>query len=189
MERTAEGRKKRQGRAPQAVDREFLDAAALGYLNRFDATEVQLTQVLLRRAKLALARLPPAERTDEETVRCWIKELIDRYVSSGLISDRRVAEGLCRSMRARGASHRAIVEKLKAKGVKAEAAAAALAEADESADEPELAAARALVRRRRLGPFREPSSRAANGQKDLARLARAGFSFEVARRALMEEPS
>jgi regulatory protein len=40
------------------------------------------------------------------------------------------------------------------------------------------------VRRRRLGPYRPQEERAARRQRDLGALARAGFSFDVARRAL-----
>jgi regulatory protein len=48
----------------------------------------------------------------------------------------------------------------------------------------ELAAACALVRRRRLGPYRAPGKRVDCRQKDLASLARAGFSLALARRVL-----
>lgn len=56
----------------------------------------------------------------------------------------------------------------------------------ETVDEPtgELAAACALVRRRRLGPYRPAGTRAAHRQKDLAALARAGFSLDMARKVL-----
>src|SRR3546814_7265925 len=49
---------------------------------------------------------------------------------------------------------------------------------DELAAEPELAAAIAYARRRRLGPFRTPDARADRRDKDLAALARAGFRSE-----------
>ena len=48
----------------------------------------------------------------------------------------------------------------------------------------ELAAACALVRRRRLGPYRAEGARAEWRQKDLATLARAGFGLDLARRVL-----
>jgi regulatory protein len=53
-------------------------------------------------------------------------------------------------------------------------------------DEPnaELDAARAFARKRRLGPHREPDQRAQHRQKDLAALARQGFSFDTAKKAL-----
>ena len=49
-----------------------------------------------------------------------------------------------------------------------------------------MAAAFKLARKRRLGPFREPDSdaRAERREKDLATLARAGFSFDVAQQVI-----
>ena len=41
-----------------------------------------------------------------------------------------------------------------------------------------------LARRRRLGPFRRAGERAAMRGKDLAALARAGFSYPIAKRIL-----
>jgi regulatory protein len=51
-------------------------------------------------------------------------------------------------------------------------------------DETDLAAALALAKRRRLGPFRAPSVRAAYRMRDLAALGRAGFAYEIAKRAI-----
>ena len=53
-------------------------------------------------------------------------------------------------------------------------------------DEPEaeLEAARAYVRIRRLGPYRSADARDEYRQKDLAALARQGFSFDTAKQAL-----
>jgi regulatory protein len=48
----------------------------------------------------------------------------------------------------------------------------------------ELEAARAYVRKRRLGPHRSPEKRAEYRQKDLASVARQGFSFDIAKKAL-----
>jgi regulatory protein len=55
-----------------------------------------------------------------------------------------------------------------------------IAAALEGEDGDEAAAARALARRRRLGPYR-PGERAPYRDKDLAALARAGFRYDVAR--------
>jgi regulatory protein len=61
--------------------------------------------------------------------------------------------------------------------------------AEASADVSEAAAARIWARKKRLGPFRaDPDARKLNRQRDLAALARAGFSFAIAR-ALIDEPA
>jgi regulatory protein len=48
-----------------------------------------------------------------------------------------------------------------------------------------MAAAHALARRKRLGPYRT-GDRAAFREKDLAAFARAGFGFAIARRIVDE---
>ena len=47
--------------------------------------------------------------------------------------------------------------------------------------DPELAAVIAYARRRRLGPWAPAEVRAGRQERDLAALARAGFSYRVAR--------
>ena len=49
---------------------------------------------------------------------------------------------------------------------------------------PELEAAAALARRRRLGPYASEEKRRDARQKHLASLARNGFSFDIARRVI-----
>jgi len=63
-------------------------------------------------------------------------------------------------------------------------------EADQAAYEdvrgtdPNLAAAAAYARRRRLGPFRRPDQRDEKRDKDLAALARQGFGYDTATRII-----
>ena len=74
--------------------------------------------------------------------------------------------------------------KLKQKGVDEEAIAAALEARGEDADigeDPELTAAVTLAKRRRLGPFAAQKPSDETREKHLAALARAGFSYDVAR--------
>jgi regulatory protein len=105
--------------------------------------------------------------------------VVARTVSTDLVDDRRYAEGRIASFRRRGASARGIKAKLAAKGVGRETVETALAEENGG----DRAAAQAHARRRKLGPYR-PGERAAFRQKDLAVLARAGFSFDVAREVI-----
>jgi regulatory protein len=112
-----------------------------------------------------------------------IDDVVARAVRGGLVDDRRYAEGRVASLRRRGASARAIGAKLAAKGVARETVAEALV----GDEDDEIAAAHALARRRRLGPYRT-GDRPASREKDLAVLARAGFAFAIARRVVDEVP-
>ena len=158
-----------------------LETKALSYLDRFDCTVAQLRNVLTRHALRSLQGTPtlPSETAD------LIDQLVRRYVDSGLISDTRYAESLVRSLRRRGLGRKSIIDRLRARGIEAEQAALALEVVDaDGATDAELSAAEALVRRRRLGPWRPEEQRSHYRKRDLAVLARAGFSLEVALRAL-----
>lgn len=173
---------KKQKTRSGPVDANELDAAALRYLDRFDSSAANLRRVLsgyLKRAGLERG-------TDAiQAGTALIDGLIARYRESGVLNDARFAETLASGLRRRGSSRRAILERLRARGVTSEVATLAVGEADEAGGgDAELVAARAFARRRRLGPHRPEAERAANRRRDLAALARAGFGFDVARRAL-----
>lgn len=174
-------RRRSAQRAAQPLDRESLDRAALRYLERFDSSAQNLRRVLAERARRA------ASDADEAThAMRFVDELVERYQSSGLVDDARYAEALARGLRARGSSRRAIVEKLRAKGVERAVIDRALERAERDAIDAELEAARAFARRRRLGPHRPPEERATRRLRDLGALARAGFGPDTARRALAD---
>jgi regulatory protein len=57
-------------------------------------------------------------------------------------------------------------------------------DSDDGGGNAELRAALTLARRRKLGPFRKGAVNADRHRKDLAALARAGFSLDIARKVL-----
>lgn len=165
--------------------------AALAYLDRFDSSVDNLRRVLLRRLRKAMqvSEREGAEQPDADRTKQHIEALLRRYQESGLLDDRRFAENQLLSLRGRGTSERGARQKLRQRGVPEplvdEMLAAERERSLDDDDEPtELVAARAYVRRRRLGPYRKADVREEKRRKDLAALARAGFSFDIARRAL-----
>ena len=96
------------------------------------------------------------------------------------MNDERFAENLSGRLKARGGSRRAIVQKLRQRGITSGVAEASVPRSPAA----ELEAARAFVRRRRLGPYRPEAERLENRRRDLAALARTGFDHETAVRAL-----
>jgi regulatory protein len=157
-----------------------LEAQALGYLARFASSAANLRRVLRRKVE----RSARDHGTDREAGLAAVERLIARFAASGLIDDARFAEGRAASLFRRGGSRRTIAAKLGEKGVGGREIAAALASLEQLADEPELAAAIVYARRRRLGPFRDAEQRRDRRDKDLAALARAGFSLSIARRVI-----
>ena len=155
---------------PPAIDPAALERAALRYLERFSASRAQVLRVLAR-------------RVDRATALASAEAVVAAIVARGLLDDARFAEGRARSLAARGRSPVVIRETLSEKGVGREEVERAMdALAEETGGDPALAAALALARRRRLGPWRPPAARAARRDKDLAILARAGFPRGLATR-------
>jgi len=171
-------RKPKGGKPRRAVTATSLDNAALHYLGRFSSSSANLRRVLLRK----VARASGGEGETQAGAR-MIEVLIARYLRSGLLDDRAYAAQAAASLARRGASRFSIGGKLGQKGVARELIKTTIEALDEGGSS-ELAAACALVRRRRLGPYRRAGARAQWRQKDLATLARAGFGLDLARRVL-----
>lgn len=145
---------------------------ALFYLQRFAATEKHLATVLQRQLDNKARKgeeIPPEAST-------WIAPTVEKCVALGLVNDRVFAEGRLNTLRRQGRSTNYIKQHMQQKGVPAEMIAALLVD---TADD-ELEAAIRHVARKRLGRDPSPEGR----QKDLAKLARAGFSFQIAKHAL-----
>ena len=157
----------------------LIEEWALAYLGRYASSAANLRRVLLRRVR---RRLGAAARIDDETAAA-IDALIERYRAVGLVDDAAYAAARARQGLARGRSLRQIGAALAVKGIGGEDAAAALESLRESAADPDLAAACAFARRRRLGPYRQPPH-VGDRQRELAAFARAGFSRAAAERVL-----
>jgi regulatory protein len=176
-----DGKPARRERAPpRKITAARLDNMALYYLGRFSSSSGNLRRVLMRK----VARAAAAHGDDPDDGAKLIEDLIARYLSSGLIDDRAYAAQKAASLQRRGASRFGIRGKLRQKGVEGELVAEAIESLDAASETSELAAACALARRRRLGPYRAPAVRRAAHDKDLATLARAGFRLDLARRVL-----
>jgi len=174
----AETRKPKGKRTLPPLDAAALDNAALHYLGRFATSSANLRRILMRK----VARRAGREGDAAEGARL-VEALIARYLRAGLLNDEAYAAQAAASLARRGTSRFAIGGKLAQKGVRAELVQTTIKSLDDSGS-TELAAACALVRRRRLGPYRRGAATPESQRKDLATLARAGFSLDVARRVL-----
>ncbi len=170
-------------RTPRKATPQSLENAALYYLGRFASSSENLRRVLMRRVDRS-ARL---HDTDRDEGRAAVDAIVARFQTSGLVDDRAYAEGRVVALHRRGVPARGIRGRLMEKGVAAHHIEAALVGLAETGENTDLAAAVNLARRRRLGPYRPSSARADKREKDLAALARAGFSYDIARRIVEAE--
>jgi len=170
-----------QPRPPRTITPGRLANIALHYLERYASSSENLRRVLERRVYKASCF---HEDLDVQAAHGWIDDLIKRYQDSGLLNDLTYAETRARSLVARGTATRVIRMKLLEKGVDSDTIDQALAALEDEHPEPELAAAIKLARRRRLGPYRDPAKRAEKKDRDLAAMARSGFSYDLAKRII-----
>lgn len=169
------------------VTPQYLENSALHYLERFASSTANLRGVLMRKVQ----RSAHAYGDDPEEGAAWVDALIERYVRANLLNDDTYAQMRTESLHRRGASTRAIAQKLAAKGINRDGADKALDTLREDVGpNVDLTAALALAKRRRLGVYRLPEARAAHRDKDMAALGRAGFGYDVARRVVdAEDPA
>lgn len=161
---------------PRPVTAIYLRRAALHYLSQRTASVAMLRLTLERRAakRLLVGALPP------ETV-----ELIEAAVAElqtlGLVDDLTFAGNRAASLAGKGLSRRRIGIGLRQKGIAAETIAAAI-----EPDLDDLVQAKRYVQRKRLGSFRRDGVTPETRTRDLRALARAGFGYGIAARALDE---
>lgn len=152
----------------------YLRNAALHYVSQRSASAAMVRKLLERRAQRRLG----ATSLDDE-VRQRIDDAIAELQALGLIDDVRYAEGRAASRAAKGLGRSRIAQDLQAKGIARATIAYTL---DGEIDD--LAQARRFAARKRLGAYRPGGAAPDRHHKDLAALARAGFGFSVASRAL-----
>jgi regulatory protein len=168
---------RRGARPPKRPTPARLEKSALHHLGRFAATKAELARVLTRR----VARAIRAELIGRDEAARMVDAVVAKVAAAGYLDDDAVARAKAGSMRRAGRSKRAIQTKLGTKGIGRDAAQAALAAADGNDDNAELRAAATLAARRKLGPYRTGARDAETMKRDLAALARGGFSYGVAR--------
>lgn len=161
-----------------AVDAAQLEKWALAYLGRYASSAENLRLVLRRRVR---RRLGNGDRDALAEAEGLIETLVVRYRAAALLDDNAYAAARARREVARGRSLRRIAAGLTAKGIGPDEASAALAGLREGGADPDLEAACAFARRRRLGPYRtHPAERA----RELAAFARSGFDRRTAEAVL-----
>lgn len=163
-----------------------LHEVALNHLARYASTRAGLCRVLNRRIDRWVAVQPePPPGADVAVARTTVGLIVERLAAAGAVNDEAFAEARARRLVRSGHSARAVASHLAARGIDAETRRAAAA----IDPEQELAAAVKLAARRRIGPFRGAPPGEGTGRREQGILARAGFSQDVARRALGLDPT
>lgn len=176
-----EPQSKRQRQRPP-INAQWVRDAGLRYLGRFSASEAHFRRVLTRKIKEADSRV--TEDPHEHTR--WIDEAVQYAYQYGGLNDEQFARSLIHSMRKQGLSTAMIKQKLRYKGLEELQIKRAFEEREEERN-PELdqlASAARIARKKKLGPWGVSGLDYPARQKQLAVLARRGFSFGIAKRVL-----
>ena len=155
---------------------------ALHYLGRYASTSARLETVLRKFAKRKLEEAEPA------LLDSTIKQVIESCVRLGYIDDEAFIRNQFRQGLRGGHSQKRILLKLAQRGISRDMALRVMQNSDEDGlpdDEAELAAALIYARKKSVGPFsRLPLNTPEAKQKHLGKLARNGFSFDIARKVM-----
>ncbi|MCH1474923.1 MAG: RecX family transcriptional regulator [Alphaproteobacteria bacterium] len=148
---------------------------AVHYLGRYSASRQRLREVLHR---FAMRKL---EAHEEVEISRAIDAVLDDCIRLGYVDDAAFALSRARNKRRSGGSTLAIRRSLAEHAIGQDLANEALAAADEATSDGELTAALRLAARRRIGPYFTRQRDDDTYRKQLASLARAGFSFATAK--------
>lgn len=166
-------------RGPKKASARYLENSAAHYLGRFATSRAHLRQLMMQKVK----RSAEHHGTDPAEGEKFVDDIIAKFERYGFLNDKAYAEMRARSLHAKGTPVRGIRYKLMQKGLEEEYIDAALEHLadEERAADLDLAAALTLARRRRIGPYRtdDREIREERREKDMAVLARAGFSYDV----------
>ncbi len=156
-----------RNKAPRPLDPARLEELALAYVARFSVSAAKLEQYLRRKLR---------ERGWDAEGEPEITRLVDRLVSLRYVDDEAFARSKAAGLLRRGYGPRRVSQALSAAGIEAE-----LREKVRTGEAAERAAALAMARKRRLGPFgAEPPDRQQR-EKQIAALLRAGHALASAR--------
>ena len=154
---------------------------ALNYLSRYASTLNRLETILRKFAQRKLDWADPA-LLDQ-----IIREVTESCLRLGYIDDEAFIRSQFRQGLRSGFSQRRILLKLAQRGISRDLAEAVMDEqTSKAADQrdSELAAALIYARKKSVGPYSRAEHHPEDSQRHLARLARNGFAFDVAKQVM-----
>ncbi len=153
---------------------------AVYYLSKYESSAENLRKILENRVKKDV--LKGAE--PEENSHQWIENILKNLKEKNYLNDERFTQNRVKKYLDAGKSEKFIRLKLLQAGVDIELQNDIIKNHYSENPDKELQAACRLVKKKKLGHFRLEKKSQNDYKKDLAVLARAGFSFSIAKKAL-----
>ena len=154
---------------------------AFHYLGRYASTSSRLKTILRKFAQRKLTRAEPA------LLEQMIQEVTESCVRLGYIDDEAFIRSQFRQGLRSGFSQQRILLRLTQKGISRDLAEAVMDEQTSRAaykKDSELAAALIYARKKSVGPYSRAELPPEDNQRNLARLTRNGFTFDVAKQVM-----
>lgn len=162
---------------PKKLSERYLRNAGEYYLNRFPASSNHFLTVMTRKIDRSCHAHPDQNRQE------WIDHvkttLIPYFCDLGFINDELYAKALFNSLKNKGLSSYVIKNKMKIKGVDRDMVHTLCS--DDESGVKDKDAVHIFARKKKIGKY-NPSPKLDENEKrkDLGKLARAGFSYELA---------
>lgn len=174
---------RQQKKIPKKITETYLHNAGLYYLQRYAASSGHFRTIMLRKVRRSCMH---HKDQDFEECAALVDKLVEKFHASMLLDDDSYIRAMVSSLRRKGLSSKAVLQKMQVKGVPSEQTKKYLEQHDkefcEPSENPDLKAAIIFARKKRLGPFAKEE--APEPQKILAKFARAGFSFDISRHVM-----
>lgn len=177
---------KKTRKKTKKITESYLHNSGLYYLERYSTSAENFRRVMMRKVQKSCR-----EHTEQNFSECrqLVDNLITKFIRVGLLDDHVYARSIVNSQRRSGKSLRAIQGYLRSKGLSPEIIEQSIAHFNQDQNktpaEIEFESAMVFARKKRLGPFR--TSENFDTQKEMGRLARAGYSYDTARRVLEKD--
>lgn len=167
---------------PKKMTAQRLYNIALHYLSKYDAGSEKVRRMLKRRVESEAYKNKTT--LPDETLE-WIEEVLQKLIHLGYINDTNYIYNRIRALSESGKSLYFIRQKLRHEGFSFEF----IDKIIRTCSQTDLERAIRFVQRKKMGYLRPVDKQHLYLKKDLATLARAGFSYSIARNALTNNNS
>lgn len=173
---------------PKKITESYLHNYGFFYLERFSSSKNNFINVLKRRAQLSCRAHP-----EQSLEQCYamIKAVADKFEQSGLLNDTVYTESKINSLKRRGFSEKKIHQTLSQKGLSNSLIQSKIDSYNQDHNfqetlDSELASALIFAQKKKLGPYSNPL-KLNDPQKAMAAFARAGYSYQIAKKIIETE--
>ncbi len=176
-------RDKKEPKPPKKISARYLYNSGLAYLQKFPASSMHFRFIMTRKINKSCKH-----HTEQNYEECQqlLNDVVTQFIELGLLDDTAYLKGMVTSLRRRGLSATQITLKLSQKGYKRDEVNEELNSYDADYADDELygdkKSAIIFARKRRFGPFDVMQKK--DFDKSLASMARAGYSYDVAKTIL-----